>query len=993
MFKFHNFFKKYKIIALPGLAVLFLILGFLAFSIELKEDISNLIPGGERQEILKKVLENTEFSDKIIVTISSVSSNPNPDELTQYAGQFLDSVNLHLPDYINDIQGLVPEEGIREIYSFVYQNLPLFLTPGDYERINGRLARDSIRLKMADNYKNLISPTGLVTKDFLFKDPLSLTSIGLQKLEELQVEDEFELYNNYLISKDHRHVLLFISPVLPASETNENVFFTNELSRIQNGLNREFDGVEGQYFGGVLYSIANAGQIKNDIKITLGIAGAVLLFILIFYYQKIYVPLLLFIPSLFGGVTALALIFIFKGSISAISLGIGAVLLGISIDYSLHILTHYKKNNNLKKLYREVTIPVLMSSTTTAVAFLCLLFLNSEALNDLGLFAAISVVVASVFALILIPLLYTPPQMEMAKETFIDKLAAKEFHKEMPLVIVMAILFIGGLFLFTGVGFNNDLSTLNYQPEEILEREKNVQNIAGKASRSIYVISYGNSVDEALERNNELYRELETMEVKGDIKSYSSIGGVVLSTNTQLDRISLWEEFWNSERKEEVRSSLIELSSPYGFRSNSFESFYTLLEKDFETIYLEDYQNTSTLYLDDFITSGNNFATVTTSLNVPEDKMDKVLENFFNRSNLVIIDRKQLNESFLGDLKNEFNKLIGYSLIAVFFILLTFYRSIELTLLTLVPIGISWVITLGLLNLFNIDFNILNIIISTFIFGLGLDYSIFMTNAFITEYSSGIKVLKTYRTSILLSVITTLLGIGALLFAVHPALKSISLVSIIGVITAVMVAFVLQGYIFQTLFIKRKMEGKGPFSFKGVLDTVKYSAKEDKLYYKTKVYNNYRYKKDLPGIKRKFEKEKERYLKVADFLSPGDKVLHFRSGRGLLAVYLSNKISGLDFLGIEEDPNKLQVALNTLEANKPNINFNNTLAVDDLGINTVIFSHVPPVEDEITLKKLVASRVKKVIILNPELSYRWIIDLNFEIKYRQNEVVVLQKVD
>src|SRR5690606_19918724 len=215
----------------------------------------------------------------------------------------------------------------------------------------------------------------------------------------------------------------------------------------------------------------------------------------------------------------------------------------------------------------------------------------------------------------------------------------------------------------------------------------------------------------------------------------------------------------------------------------------------------------------------------------------------------------------LGDLKNEFNRLIGYSLIAVFLILLLFYRSLELTLLTILPIGITWVITLGLLNLLDIEFNILNIIVSTFIFGLGLDYSIFITNAFLSEYSTGKRVLKTYRTSILLSVITTLLGIGALFFAVHPALRSISPVSIIGIISSMLVAFIIQGYIFQRLFLNRKLQGKKPFSFKGWLNPSQYVG-GDKLYHRSAVYDNYRYKKDLPSIKKKFDLNRERYLKV-----------------------------------------------------------------------------------------------------------------------------------
>src|SRR5690606_33784867 len=68
------------------------------------------------------------------------------------------------------------------------------------------------------------------------------------------------------------------------------------------------------------------------------------------------------------------------------------------------------------------------------------------------------------------------------------------------------------------------------------------------------------------------------------------------------------------------------------------------------------------------------------------------------------------------------------------------------------------------------------------------------------EHSNGEKVLPTQRTSILLSVLTTVLGIGVLIFAKHPALYSISLVCIIGILSAIFVAFTVQPLIFL-LFI------------------------------------------------------------------------------------------------------------------------------------------------------------------------------------------------
>src|SRR5690606_24419113 len=240
-----------------------------------------------------------------------------------------------------------------------------------------------------------------------------------------------------------KHILLFISPTYPSSETSENAIFAEQLYSLNSKLNQEFNGkVSSEYFGGALVAVANAKQIKKDIQLTVGIAVTVLLLILILFYRKLSVPLILFVPTAFGALLAVALLFLIRTKISAISLGIGSVLLGITLDYALHILTHIRSNNNIKALYQEITKPLLMSSLTTALAFLCLLFLDSQALQDLGLFAAISVLGASCFALIFIPLVYKEQSKTIKKTTVLDKIASYPLHKNKGALIGLVLLFV-----------------------------------------------------------------------------------------------------------------------------------------------------------------------------------------------------------------------------------------------------------------------------------------------------------------------------------------------------------------------------------------------------------------------------------------------------------------------------------------------------------------------------------------------------------------------
>ncbi len=799
-FKVYQFLLKNKIASAFVLLLLLFGLTFLVSKIRFEEDISKLIPINSENQDLQKVLKTVNFTDKIIVTIHRNDST-DIDELTGYATEFVDSLQTYSGKYVKYIRGKVNDDDLMRTMGFVYENLPLFLDKQDYKTIAGKLEKDSISAITEANYRTLISPSGIVSKDIILKDPLGLSFIALKKLRQLGVTEDFVLKDGFLVSKDEKNILLFITPKYASSETAENTKFAEELYALQNKLNEKYSGkVSSEYFGAVLIAVANAQQIKSDIQFTVGIAFTLLILVFIFFYRKLYVPIILFVPTLFGGLLAVALLYLIREEISAISLGIGSVLLGVTLDYSLHILTHIRNNETLKSLYNDVTEPILMSSLTTALAFLCLLFLDSQALQDLGIFAAVSVLGASVFALFFIPLVYKNPLSRKQQINVLDKFSEYPFHKNKWLLIGLGLVLFVSIFTYQKVEFNKDISKLNYEPAEIKAAMQHLDELTDISSKSVYLATYGKSVEGTLQLNDSIHETLELLKEKGKISSFSSIGALVHSQRDQRKKITQWQQFWTQTRKDNTEYNLIESSADKGFKPTTFNKFYAFLDKDFNALKPEDYQQIPSVLLEDYITTEADFTTITTLIKLEDENTSEIKSAFKNIPNTIVIDRKEMNETFLGNLKNDFNLLIGYCLIAVLFILFLFFRSFALTLVTAVPIFITWFLILGIMGFFHIEFNIFNIIISTFIFGLGIDYSIFMTKGLLKELRTGEKVMATHKTSIMLSVLTTILGVGVLIFAKHPALYSISVVSIIGIFSAMFTAFTVQPLLFK-LFI------------------------------------------------------------------------------------------------------------------------------------------------------------------------------------------------
>ncbi|RZL98737.1 MAG: glycerol acyltransferase, partial [Pedobacter sp.] len=136
-------------------------------------------------------------------------------------------------------------------------------------------------------------------------------------------------------------------------------------------------------------------------------------------------------------------------------------------------------------------------------------------------------------------------------------------------------------------------------------------------------------------------------------------------------------------------------------------------------------------------------------------------------------------------------------------------------LVSFIPMLLSWVWILGIMAIAGIEFNIVNIIVSALIFGLGDDYSLFIMEGLLLEYKTGKKIVASYKSSIILSAITTIAGLGALLLAQHPALRSIAFISVTGILCVVLMSQVLIPFFFSILITNRTSKKLAPWTLWG----------------------------------------------------------------------------------------------------------------------------------------------------------------------------------
>jgi 1-acyl-sn-glycerol-3-phosphate acyltransferase len=810
--------------------LLFLSIGFCAFfapQLKLEDDITHMMPKDAKVEKLNAVFKNTSFLDRLVITVSSGDStkSPDPDAMTAFTDSLVEDIQQLQPQLIKEINAKVKDDLMMEVYHTFLSNLPVFLEPDDYQTLDHLITPEKLDTTLEKNYRTLLSPASLVMKKNLLQDPVGITPYALKRMQSLQIDDNFELEEGYIFTKDRAHLLFFITPAMKSSETEKTQELLTALDTILHKHLRRHPELNAEYFGSAAVAAGNAKQIKKDVMLTISITIVGLFLFISLFFKRLEVFFIIFIPVVFGAAFSLALLYLFKGEISGIALGAGSIILGIAMDYTIHFYTHFKHTGSQEETVKDLAFPLTLGSTTTIGALLSLLFVKSEALQDFGMFAAFSLMGAALFTLVIFPHLVVQRKKITEKKqpsspNFIERIAAYRFDKNK--FLSAFIVLICGISIYTAqqVEFESDMMKMNYMDKQLVSAEQHLNAISNVSLKNIYMVSQGKTLDEALASGERNIPLLETLKKKQLIRTYSSVSSLVLSNAEQNRRIARWNTYWTREKKETLKKQLIEKSRKYKFKENAFDDFYALLDKTYAPVSITAFNDVRSSMLNNFITERPDEATVLTILKTTAQNEDAVYHELSQHPGLIVFDKKFLTNHFVEIIKNNFNLILTISSLLVLIMLILSYGRLELALITYIPMVLSWLCILGMMGAFGLKFNIINIIISTFIFGLGDDYSIFITDGLLTAYKTGQKNLESYKTGIFISAITTMIGIGVLVFASHPALKSIGLITIIGMFCVLIISNTIQPLLFRFFITNRTEKKRVPFTLLSLLQSI-----------------------------------------------------------------------------------------------------------------------------------------------------------------------------
>lgn len=799
----YDYLQKHRILCFTSLFALIGLLIALVFRIDYKEDITDFLPVYQDYHDSMKTYQDIVASNKIVLLFSQKdTANTDKKKITEGVEQFGKILEkLDTANWIREYEPRVDIGLITDIFDHVYSHLPYYLSEDDYNRIEEIIENpELIREKLINLKEQISSPIGSLFEPMFVYDPLGFGDILANLLKDFQPESKYHQYNGYIFTEDEKNCLVSINSPFGGSETNLNSQLLNLLENAKEELSLE--GINVSFIGSPVIAVNNASQIKHDTIIAVVISVVLILALLLYSFRNLRSLLLIAITTGFGFLFALGCIGIFRESISLIVIGIASIIIGIAVNYPLHYVCHLKEHDH-RNTIKDLVAPLLIGNITTVGAFLTLVPLEAVAIRDLGLFSALMLIGTILFVLIFLPQINIVKTSVIIKEDSIsNSYANKVFDKlttsRISIIIILILTAIFGVFSLQ-TEFDSNMNHINYMTEEQRSGMENLASMRGESNGTIvYITSTADNNDNACSGIEKIQDKIENWVKNGDIVSTKNPVRLLPSTKTQESNLRLWKDFWT---KHDLSNFKI-IAKEEDFTEEAFEPFYQLTTEDFNNkLSWEDNE----LLIHSIFTGYVGTNSVVEQLVVSGDKTEYIEKEISNindvPSKIHAFDLTSLNGRIANTLSSDFN-YIGFacSLIVFIFLWISFGR-IELAIVAFLPMAIGWLWILGVMKICGISFNIVNIILATFIFGQGDDYTIFITEGLIKDYKDGGKILVSYQKSIILSALIMLIGIGSLIFAKHPAMHSLAQVTIIGMMVVVFMAWIIPPIAFN-IFIK-----------------------------------------------------------------------------------------------------------------------------------------------------------------------------------------------
>lgn len=646
----------------------------------------------------------------------------------------------------------------------------------------------------------------------------------------------------YFWTENKRYLLVFVTPKNREGTFSDALQALGTLRGVVSSLKSDFPDVNAGVTGMEALNADEMGVAFKDMSLATAISLLGLALLLFFSWRGVRRPIM----GLTGIVIPLSWTFglttLFIGHLNLLSITFAPLLLGLGIDYDIHWFARYQEEEQLnhgpqKEVLRKIMLKlgpsIVLAGFTAALSFFPLVLTGFKGLMELGVITSMGMALSTVNTICVVPAMITVFDRYAPGEPLPSfSWGSLRFGRAR----AFGILIFAGVALAlslrgtAGVAFDLNILHLQSKKSESVVWEKKLLEDSQRSSM------YGAILAKSLEDVDEKMRTLRSLPTVSEVLSIKSmlpdhqeekirilremgplIEGIEQlatpegSVNVQdlkgvLEKIrskmsAALQAETGSARSQimEVRD-LIDQLREY-FSRMEVSSFRDRL-REFEKSLIADLNEK----LDIFRSNVNAIPMKVSDLPGP------LLQRYVSGDNRYLLrvfpsvdiwnpdslgsfvhDLRSVDPDAIGDpvtlyiftksFRDASIKAAVYAALFIFIVLWLTFRNLLSAVVVITPLFVGTAWTVGLMRLFDVNFNLANSIFLPLVVGAGVEYGIIIMHRWLQQRSDGdgdvALPLSTVK-GVILAGLTTTIGFGSLTISSHQGIFSLGFLAMVG---------------------------------------------------------------------------------------------------------------------------------------------------------------------------------------------------------------------
>ncbi len=639
-----------------------------------------------------------------------------------------------------------------------------------------RFTADSLHTLLAERLQELASPLSALYSRLLPADPTG----ELMALEQLlRPQHPPSSSDGVWTSGDGTRALL-------VAETRTSSFDLDAQQRAMAAIEEAFTvsatdpGYHLLLSGPGVYGVISRQVIRDESTLLSMLAGLFVAAIVFFGYRSLPLVLYSALPVISGLVAGGCAVILWFGAIHGITLAFGITLLGMTIDYPIHLFSHVVRDEPAEAGLARIWPTLRLSALTSGAAFAVMMTTDFDGLAQLGLFAATGLAAALLTTRWVLPVL---PSLNRKAETAgrchssgKDPTAIYDRHERARGIALVFLCIFALLWIWQQrqVLWEDDLAALSPIPAKLIEQDRALRRQLGAPDVSRLLTLQDPTLEGLLQRAEALQPELEALIAQGIIADAELVNRYLPSARTQRQRQAALPD------TKVLRANLGQATHNLPFRPGTFEPFVTDLEA----------ARTLPPLTPQMLEGTPLFGRVTSLLRQTEKgwllliPLSGVQRDHIDAGEARFFDLREETQSFVAGFRGEALNRLGWGLLALIALLLTTLRSPQRVLRVLLPVALALIIDVALLLALGYRLSIFHLIALLLVAGISMDYSLFVNR----PYSNLEEFCRT-RHALRICLFSTAAVFGLLALSELPVLKAIGMTVVIGVSSGYISAF------------------------------------------------------------------------------------------------------------------------------------------------------------------------------------------------------------